>query len=492
MRYYYINEAGKAAGPVEQFQLQELFRQGMIHGESGVAIEGTSEWIPFRQLTFGQQPMVVQVPSGASLHAQPLEVSQNRIAKKVVLAAWLIIGATCLVALIPGVGFLTWVIAAPILLVTFILGFVALNKGSTTHGVIILLVSLIGAPLFLFVVPFITAALAIGGGTAAVATSSKIDQNEKADHAKNADPAKQTETARIGDRVNIRGLELKIGAANKRKSIGKDFIESKASRGGVFVVIDWIYMNASKKPMSAFSSPDLTLLSPDGTEYEMDLGATSSRATEVELDEKILSDLNPGISVRSSPAFEVAESLLAENGWRIQIEFNGHKAYYELELATPPPAIAEVPDHTQELKDGITNLLLEQMKAASSGQKGSEDGSPKLAGENPPETSTAATEAELASREANGEREAKGRIADLKGSLAAVNAKINSERTRYQSNLELINRLTNNKRTPVQEGSQPYYQCVEASKQMTEVQAGVPGLLAEKAKLEATIKELEK
>jgi hypothetical protein len=54
------------------------------------------------------------------------------------------------------------------------------------------------------------------------------------------------------------------------------------------------------------------------------------------------------------------------------------------------------------------------------------------------------------------------------------------------------NRLTNNKRTPVQEGSQPYYQCLAASKVIQEVEAGAAELKAEKARLEAMIQELEK
>ena len=54
------------------------------------------------------------------------------------------------------------------------------------------------------------------------------------------------------------------------------------------------------------------------------------------------------------------------------------------------------------------------------------------------------------------------------------------------------NRLTNNKRTPVQEGSQPYYQCLAASKVIQEVEAGAAEFKAEKARLEVMIQELEK
>ena len=56
---------------------------------------------------------------------------------------------------------------------------------------------------------------------------------------------------------------------------------------------------------------------------------------------------------------------------------------------------------------------------------------------------------------------------------------------------DVINALTNYKRTPVREGSQAYHQCVEASKIITEVEQGAAALKAEKARLEAILEELE-
>ena len=87
---------------------------------------------------------------------------------------------------------------------------------------------------------------------------------------------------------------------------------------------------------------------------------------------------------------------------------------------------------------------------------------------------------------------AKGNLPELKGRLAAINSKMSNDRERFQSALGTINRLTNYKRTPVQEGTQAYQQCLNASKTIQEIEAGVPALKAEKASLEAQISELEK
>jgi len=91
-------------------------------------------------------------------------VQQQKQSKGVATVAWVMIGLTCLVALIPGVGFLTWLVALPILFITVILGIVVLCQGGTIRGVLILLMSLIVAPVFLFLAPLIMTSLAVGIG----------------------------------------------------------------------------------------------------------------------------------------------------------------------------------------------------------------------------------------------------------------------------------------------------------------------------------------
>jgi len=83
------------------------------------------------------------------------------------------------------------------------------------------------------------------------------------------------------------------------------------------------------------------------------------------------------------------------------------------------------------------------------------------------------------------------RIAELKGELASVNSKIESERSRWTDARDTINQLTNFKKTPVREGSPAYHRCMAASKVINEVESGAPSLKAEKARLETIIKALE-
>ena len=70
------------------------------------------------------------------------------------LLLWLLFGLAC----IPGLGFFTWLIAAPVFLVTFILSIVIMASGKP-GGISLLFMTLIGAPVLIFVAPFISTAV---------------------------------------------------------------------------------------------------------------------------------------------------------------------------------------------------------------------------------------------------------------------------------------------------------------------------------------------
>ena len=91
----------------------------------------------------------------------------------------------------------------------------------------------------------------------------------------------------------------------------------------------------------------------------------------------------------------------------------------------------------------------------------------------------------------NDKNEEAERLPILKAELAALNVRMDAEYAKYKAGLDTINKLTNFKRTPVQEGTQAYYKCIEASKAIKEVEAGATNLKSEKAQLKTLIKELE-
>jgi len=68
--------------------------------------------------------------------------------------------------------------------------------------------------------------------------------------------------------------------------------------------------------------------------------------------------------------------------------------------------------------------------------------------------------------------------------IAKIDARLAELAQFWREDTGIINRLTNFKRTPVQQGSQAYYQCLEASNRIKQAEAEAATLKAQKAALE--------
>jgi len=124
----------------------------------------------------------------------------------------------------------------------------------------------------------------------------------------------------VGETFRTGKFEITVTRADQRASVGTDFFVQNPSSGAIYVALQLTYKNISNKPINFFSLPSISLISPDGQKYSADLGASSSFATELDLDEKILSDLNPGILVRSASVFEIGSDRFSKDTWRIAVD----------------------------------------------------------------------------------------------------------------------------------------------------------------------------
>lgn len=125
---------------------------------------------------------------------------------------------------------------------------------------------------------------------------------------------------KVGDTFRTDKFEIQVTQATTRQSVGDSMFSSKPSDGAVYVAVTFSYKNISQKPISSFSTPEIKLQAPDGTTYDPDVGASSSFATELNLDEKILSNLNPGIKVKGADVFEVSRELFDQNTWKVLVK----------------------------------------------------------------------------------------------------------------------------------------------------------------------------
>ncbi|AQQ54064.1 DUF4352 domain-containing protein [Planococcus lenghuensis] len=170
---------------------------------------------------------------------------------------------------------------------------------------------------FIFLISFVSI-LGSGGEETATVTNS---DTEGAQTQTAAAPEKQETVYKIGDVLTIDQLEVTVSVFEELDTIGDpDFFGKKASDGGTFAAIQYTLKNVSDEPVGMFSYPTVSLLDEKGTEYSADIDASSSYAVETEIDNsKILSDLNPDISVTDTAVYEVSKEKFAQGEWFIQV-----------------------------------------------------------------------------------------------------------------------------------------------------------------------------
>jgi hypothetical protein len=88
---------------------------------------------------------------------------ESRPYKKVVWACWALILMTCMLSLVPLLGFSAWFFAIPVFIATFVMAIIILSRGGTLQGVFILVTSITVGPLFVFLAPWVVSSLGMLG-----------------------------------------------------------------------------------------------------------------------------------------------------------------------------------------------------------------------------------------------------------------------------------------------------------------------------------------
>ena len=136
---------------------------------------------------------------------------------------------------------------------------------------------------------------------------------------KSSEQAKET-SYNIGDTLSTDKFEITVTSVNTAKKVGSEYFSEEPSEGGIYVIVNWECKNISDSPVSSFSCPSIYLKDKNGTQYDSEVSATSYYATEVDLDRKILSDLNPGINVKDAQVFEVSEEAYNAGGFSVFVD----------------------------------------------------------------------------------------------------------------------------------------------------------------------------
>ena len=257
----YLHHEDQQIGPFNEEAIRQYLKEGRIQPTTLGWVEG-SDWKPIGDMMgivtsshMTPPPTNHQQAVAYGARQTQAEIHQAN-PKKLILASWLMIGVTCLVALIPGVGFLTWIIAFPVLLVTFILGIITLTKGRTLQGVSILLTSLIAAPIFLVVAPIVTTAGVVAATESGSATN--FDEDFSDNLSSSDDPPINQAVASIGDKVKMNDSVWEVVSA---KELGNmldetDFAEAKRSEGK-FIYVQYKVTNNTAEEQAVLFTPSI-------------------------------------------------------------------------------------------------------------------------------------------------------------------------------------------------------------------------------------------
>ena len=147
----------------------------------------------------------------------------------------------------------------------------------------------------------------------------KIEKQKK--RKKELDSAKKRALyKKIGQTFKTEKFEIKVISVKIKKNVGGQYFNQSVSKGAIYVAVVYQYKNISNKPVGAFSVPSLKLVDSNDIKYKVDIGASSYYATEINIDSKIFSDINPGITIKDSAVFEISSDHWNKRNWRLDID----------------------------------------------------------------------------------------------------------------------------------------------------------------------------
>lgn len=129
---------------------------------------------------------------------------------------------------------------------------------------------------------------------------------------------------KVGDTVNFDAFEITLKSVEERSTVGNQYSKETVAEGGTYVAIVYSLKNTGKEPIGMFDGPTLKLMDPSGTTYNSDVGASSSFSIEKDFNRKVVSDLNPGITVNDGKVWEVSKEQFDRATWKVILD--GHES----------------------------------------------------------------------------------------------------------------------------------------------------------------------
>lgn len=96
------------------------------------------------------------VPPNAPLPAGPVIVTAAKPYTGLAVTGWVLIILTCLLSVIPVLGFGSWLLAVIVVPLAVVFAIIMMSRGATGHGIFLIIAAVILMPLFIFIAPMIS------------------------------------------------------------------------------------------------------------------------------------------------------------------------------------------------------------------------------------------------------------------------------------------------------------------------------------------------
>ncbi|MEI8285213.1 MAG: DUF4352 domain-containing protein [bacterium] len=168
-----------------------------------------------------------------------------------------------------------------------------------------------------------------------------VPQQNKTQTSNTAESTPTPQYTIIGKPSKCGFVEINVTTIDYSQTISGSLGNSNASDGATFVIVNWTYKNISSQPMNALNKPVMYLVSNENARFKIDMGASAAYASSLDNNEKILSDLNPGIKSSTSSVFEVAKELYDPFTWKILVEHQNSQTWFTIREKEKIPSSIE-------------------------------------------------------------------------------------------------------------------------------------------------------
>ena len=135
------------------------------------------------------------------------------------VTSWILFVVTCLVAIVPVIGFATWLVAFAVIPLIIVFAIIILTRGGTVQGIMLIIAAVLVMPAFLLIAP-LASTLLLGGSIVAVENT---QEKQIMENLRNIAAAKAQSGAAAGSIVSMADLTQYLPGKTIKAVVGESY-----------------------------------------------------------------------------------------------------------------------------------------------------------------------------------------------------------------------------------------------------------------------------